>query len=465
MSTRRRLSARFACVVWAFALIGGCTGDEKIFDTEIVIQSVPASGAEVQINGQVYGVTPRTVRGLPPGPVLIDLTLEGYKRTYDTYEVPVQGAGSFTLMMPRLVGEVSIESTPSSASVYLEDGTPLGVTPLRNVQLPEGTHKIELRKDRYEPLTATLEVRADYKYTKPYKLEPRQSRIEVFSTPSSAFIYLNNRIQKEKTPARLPVTPGTYTVAVYAKGYIMAEQVITVEPASDANVSLSMKEGAVPPGMVLIPGGEFTMGMDEKSPDERPKRTLLVEAFYIDKYEVSNAQYKEVFPSHDVKKGQEDYPVTGLTWEQATEYAKLAGKRLPTEIEWEKAARGADGREYPWGNLWDPTLANINHGKPGNKLMPLGEFLGGASPYGCLDMSGNVYEWTSSWYSAYPGNTDIVKEYGQVYRVLRGGSYLKGPFEARSTARHYDLMANEREDYGLRCATDVAADSEGNAVK
>ncbi|HRK33586.1 MAG TPA: SUMF1/EgtB/PvdO family nonheme iron enzyme [Candidatus Hydrogenedentes bacterium] len=456
----------FASLICALALLNGCGSDDTIFNTEIVVESKPVSGAEVLINGQSYGTTPLPVRGLPPGPVLVELTLEGYKRIYDTYSVPDQGSATYTLNMARLVGEVTIESEPNSASVFLDDGTPLGVTPLRNLQFPEGTHTIELRKDRYEPLTATLEVRADYKYRKPYVLKPRQSQIVVFSTPSGAFIYLNNTIQKEKTPARLPVQPGTYTVAVYAKGYIMAEQVITVDPAADANVSLVLKEGAVPPGMLLIPGGEFTMGTEDRSPDERPRRVVHVEPFYMDKYEVTNAQFKEAFPEYVVKKGQEDYPETGVTWEQATEYAKLVGKRLPTEIEWEKAARGTDVREYPWGQIWDPTIVNVNTGKPGSRLYPVGHFRANASPYGCLDMAGSVYEWTSSWYSAYPGNTDIVKEYGQVFRVLRGGSFLKGQFEARCASRHYDVMTNSREDYGIRCAADVVEDGPpGSASK
>ena len=120
-----------------------------------------------------------------------------------------------------------------------------------------------------------------------------------------------------------------------------------------------------------------------------------------------------------------------------------------------RAARGEDAREYPWGNTWDPELANVNTGQLNLRALPVGKFRAGASPYGCLDMSGNVYEWTASWYDTYKGNTQIEKNYGQLFRVLRGGSFRTGQFEARCMTRRYDLVTNKREDYGFRCAADI----------
>lgn len=445
-----------ALVAAVLPLLSGCDGDDRVYNTELVINTAPEQGAEVKINGQVYDATPLRVRGLPPGNVFVDVSLDGFKRAYDTYEVPDNGAAEYTITMQRMVGEINIASEPDRASVYLDDGTPLGVTPIAGLKLPEGIHMIELRRESYEPLTEKIEVRADYKYSKHFALKPKESRIEVFSTPSSANIYLNNALQNERTPARIPIPPGTYTVGVYKGGYIMEEVVVNVEPAADANVSVVLKEGAVPVGMVLVPGGEFIMGTDDRSPDERPKRSVFVESFYMDKYEVTNAQFKEVFSAHTYPQGHDEYPVLDVTWEQATAYAKKVGKRLPTEEEWEKAARGAEGREYPWGDLWDPSLANVNTGQLNPRAVPVGKFIGGASPYGCMDMAGNAYEWTSSWYARYPGNDAIEKNYGQVFRVLRGGSYKAEPFDARCVRRWYDLNTNTREDYGFRCAVDVA---------
>lgn len=456
MTSRQGLRIGLVFAAFLIPMLVGCREKEPLFDTVIVVKSTPVDGAEVFINTEKYGVTPCSIRGLPPGPVLVEVTLEGYKRAYDTYRVPDHGSETFTLSMERLTGEVSIHSEPSQAEVYLNGRTFIGVTPITAYKLPAGTHTFELRKDKYEPYTATLDVQVGYKYSKRYDLTPRASRLEVYSSPSGASIWINNQIQREKTPARIVVRPGTYSVSVYTRGYVMAEEIVTVEPGGDAAVHLRMNEGTAPPGMLLVPGGEFVMGVDDRSPDERPKRTIYVEAFYIDKYEVTNEQFKAVFPTHVFAEGEENYPVAGVSWEEATAYAQRVKKRLPTEEEWEKAARGTDAREYPWGNLWDPNLANVRLPTTRQpKLTPVGEYLGGASPYGCLDMAGNVYEWTSSWYAAYPGNQDIKKEYGQVFRVLRGGSFDTAQFDARCARRHFDLMNAKRKDYGFRCAMDV----------
>ena len=443
------------CALGIVALIAGCQEKNPVFNTELVVETVPEPGAMVNINGQPYGKSPARILGLPPGPVLVEVNLDGFKRAYDTYTIPETGIKTASLAMERLVGTVTIESDPPRATVYLNDGTPFGTTPIVDYRLPEGKHTLEAHMDKYEPTTDTLVIRAGMNYSKLLTLKARGSQIEVFSTPTSASIYLNNVLQKEKTPYRIPVKPDVYTVGVYKSGYIQDEQVVEVKPASTTTVNLILKEGAVPQGMVLIPAGDFTLGTDDKSPDERPKQKIHVEAFYIDKYEVTNAEYKAVVSSHTYPENQDEYPVTGVTWEQATEFARLAKKRLPTEIEWEKAARGADAREYPWGDTWNPEFANINTGQLNLRALPVGKFRAGASPYGCLDMSGNVYEWTASWYSAYEGNTQIEKNYGQLFRVLRGGSFKTGQFEARCMTRRYDLVTNKREDYGFRCAADI----------
>lgn len=441
-------------------LAAGCGDDGgKTYDNRITIETVPEGGATVLIDGVPYGKTPVTVTGLAPGSALVEVSMERYKRAMATYQIPESGEATFRLAMAPLVGKLSILSNPPQAEVYLDGENFLGQTPLNEVEVPVGTHTYELRKERFFPLTGEIEIRADYKYTKVHELQPKPARIEVFSSPTGAQLWLNFRIQKEKTPTRLTVPPGTYTVTVYTPGYIMAEEVVTVEAGDEASVTLRMKEGNVPPGMVLIPEGEFIMGVDDRSPDERPQRKVFVKAFYIDKFEVTNFAYKLVFPEHTFPERKEMHPVTGISWEQATLYAKKVGKRLPTEIEWEKAARGTDGREYPWGNLWDPALANAG-GRLGAGTEEIGQYRAGASPYGVMDMAGNVFEWTESWYNAYPGNTVIEKEYGQVYRVLRGGSYRSSSFDVRCARRHYDLQTNARADYGFRCALDVGAEEQ-----
>jgi formylglycine-generating enzyme required for sulfatase activity len=314
------------------------------------------------------------------------------------------------------------------------------------------TYTVEL--ERYDPQEGEVEVEADYQYTRVHELVPSVATIEVISQPSGAAIWLNNRRIRERTPTRVPLKPGDYTVAVHSDGYIMSEKLITLGPAETKRVELTMKPGNAPAGMVLVPAGKFIFGDDEAAPDERPQSEVELKAFYIDKYEVTNAQFKEVFPDHKFEDGDELLPVTGVSYDEAIEYARALDRRLPTEMEWEKAARGTDGREYPWGDAYDRGRAAVERSKNSDPDK-VGSHLTGNSVYGCADMAGNAYEWTSDIYRAYEGNPDVTKEYGQSYRVLRGGSYLKSAYDARCARRHYDRPDAERVDYGFRCAKDV----------
>jgi iron(II)-dependent oxidoreductase len=197
--------------------------------------------------------------------------------------------------------------------------------------------------------------------------------------------------------------------------------------------------------MVFIPAGEFVMGSNGRplpegdgDPDEGPAHLVYVPGFWMDKYEVTNAQYSKyvrgthaVPPRHwkngDYPPVKTNHPVAYVDWFDANDYCHWAGRRLPSEEEWEKAARGTDGRHFPWGELFDFKKANtpqywlVKHEK--GDTMPVGSFENGKSPYGLYDMAGNVYEWTASWYKAYPGNRIENIHYGQKNKILRGGSW------------------------------------------
>jgi iron(II)-dependent oxidoreductase len=208
--------------------------------------------------------------------------------------------------------------------------------------------------------------------------------------------------------------------------------------------------------MILIPAGEFAMGTDGGAPDEMPRRAINLKAFYIDKFEVTNQDFAKVFASHTFDAALARFPAAGVSWVQAKAYAEATGKRLPTEAEWEKAARGDKALEYPWGNKFDTEYCNVI-GLGEVRPRRIGSYRQWGSPYGCMDMAGNIYEWVADWYDAYPGNTAVKTQYGQVYRVLRGGSFAtpNPEFAVRCAARHYDVHDAKREDYGFRCALDV----------
>ena len=225
--------------------------------------------------------------------------------------------------------------------------------------------------------------------------------------------------------------------------------------------------------MILIPAGEYIMGSTEGEGynDENPQITVLLDAFYIDRCEVSNAQYQQFMDAtghrapmywDDEKYNHPGQPVVGVTWHDANAYAKWSRKRIPTEAEWEKAARGTDGRMYPWGNEWDSLKCNSNIGADGYQYpAPVASFLGGASPYGVLDMAGNVWEWCADWYGSNYSGSPRKNPKGHDFsgeRVLRGGSW--------STTDHAYLRCANRnwfspdfgfDDAGFRCARDVTA--------
>lgn len=232
--------------------------------------------------------------------------------------------------------------------------------------------------------------------------------------------------------------------------------------------------GDAPNKMVLVPGGTFIMGSNDRLPDEGPRHSVSLNSYYIDIYEVTNLQYKKFndetrrrSPSHfrnrTFPEGKADHPVTYVSWEDANAYCIWAGKRLPSDQEWEKAARGEDGRIFPWGNEFDPLKANTplrwqQVGAFGDTT-PVGAFKDGASPYGVYDMSGNVWEWTASWYKAYPGNKVASESYGERYKTLKGGSWFDCSFyncgiSAPVFNRAFFSVHTKNDSFGFRCAKD-----------
>jgi formylglycine-generating enzyme required for sulfatase activity len=220
--------------------------------------------------------------------------------------------------------------------------------------------------------------------------------------------------------------------------------------------------------MLYVPGGTFQMGSAEGRSDEQPVHTVTLDGFWIDETEVTNAQYARCVaagmcsPPSELRSRTrdsyygdsqyDDYPVIWVSWDDATTYCQWAGGRLPTEAEWENAARGPDGRVYPWGN--DPpndTLANyaLNVGD----TTTVGSYPEGQSWVGAMDMAGNVLEWVNDWYGSYPSEprlNPIGPASGQV-RVLRGGSW-PGSGEIVRAANRHNLHPGDRYDHvGFRC--------------
>lgn len=218
---------------------------------------------------------------------------------------------------------------------------------------------------------------------------------------------------------------------------------------------------AVRADRVVVPAGPSKQGSTKGDEDERPERTVVVKAFAIDRTEVTRARYAacvvarrcKTVPASTAGRARPpddaELPVTGVSWADAQAYCRFAGGRLPTEVEWEKAARGSDGREYPWGDELDCARANWGNfdgegpcaGKNPGQPVRVGSYPTGASVYGALDLGGNVWEWVADKYEDDPGR-----------RVVRGGSccsYFVGP---RAANRNAWAPEHRDADLGFRCA-------------
>jgi formylglycine-generating enzyme required for sulfatase activity len=217
--------------------------------------------------------------------------------------------------------------------------------------------------------------------------------------------------------------------------------------------------------MVLIPESDVMIGSEPgKAPfdNETPRQKAHIAAFYIDKYEVTNEEYKRFcdatghsYPGNFVNgkypEGKGHRPVVMVSWVDAEAYTRWAGKRLPREYEWEVAAAGTSARNWPWGDFWDPKAANTLEASEG-EAADAGSHLGDISAYGVYDMAGNVSEWTADWYQPYPGNAIKEKEYGERFKIVRGGSFQESKEFARSRFRGHLPDVFRSTDLGFRCA-------------
>jgi formylglycine-generating enzyme required for sulfatase activity len=276
------------------------------------------------------------------------------------------------------------------------------------------------------------------------------------------------------------------------KGSVFTALLITLNLVASACPILS-EEGADGPSnlyadMVYVSAGSFTMGSDIGNKNEHPVHIVYLDAYYIDRYDVTNAQFAQFLSDgngsyynssmkitsngniYAVQPGYDSHPVVWVSWFGARAYCEWASKRLPTEAEWEKAARGTDARTYPWGEGIDGTRANYwKSGDPYDNFVPgttpVGYYNGlnsgtvdSPSPYGAYDMAGNVFEWVADWYSetyyssSPPSNPQGPSGGGG--RVMRGGAWNLYPYYLRSAVRYYFYPFGGHFLVGFRCARD-----------
>jgi serine/threonine protein kinase len=258
------------------------------------------------------------------------------------------------------------------------------------------------------------------------------------------------------TPNYTPTTTKTPTST--RKPSVTSMPTIALELGS---TQLRETDGMV---MVYVPEGFFTMGSNHENDEEKPEHEVYLDAFWIDKFEVSNAQYKLCVEANACTKPNPsnryehsyytDHPVVNVDWYQASAYCEWAGGRLPSEAEWEKAARGTGGNVYPWGSE-SPNCRLANYGNCVSDTTVVGTFPDGASYYGVMDMAGNVVEWVNDWwvfsYDLSITHNPIGPDSG-IYRVLRGGSWDNNDESIRTASRFRNYPGRRISDSsGFRC--------------
>jgi len=433
-------------------------------------------------------------------------------------------------------GSLEVRSEPAGAEVWL-DGKHVGAAPVYVRKLAPGRHALSVMYPAYVTFEEKVKI-AGGKETKILAvLQPKPGRLEVTTYPQGGEIWVDGKIVG-KTRWSGMVEAGEHDIVVNRAGFMPGRETATMPPDGRATVDVVLMQGttvSVPHGdeetirrtdrlfdwprkgeyeakdrapMVLVPAGDFLMGSPASDVHvyaiEKPAHTVFLAAFYIDRFEVPNALYRRFLD--DVEKNghracdrgepqTKDHtpgtlgfwgtewngarqPVMEVDWWDAAAYCAWAGKRLPTEAEWEKAARGADGRTYPWGkeppgafqqgNFYDRSGLYRNPEwtwiVPGYEdryawTAPVGSYPRGASPYGAEDMAGNVTEWVKDWFSErYYDESPRENPKGPLagkYRVLRGGSWNDTVWGLRVTDRLHFFPGYRVRFVGFRCAKDA----------
>ncbi|MBN2056325.1 SUMF1/EgtB/PvdO family nonheme iron enzyme [bacterium] len=299
-----------------------------------------------------------------------------------------------------------------------------------------------------------------------------------------------NSVQAMRTPrptllAALSIVLLMVAITLFARFVLDIEQVpfLSMQPVVDPTPVPVIRGG-----MILVPGGPFMMGSEHGTvgagKDEMPRHEVVLSPFYMDLHEVTVLKFCEFLndqpptssignwidldsPPRQIRRMKNmyvpesrtgSYPVVNVSWDGADAYARWVGKRLPTEAEWERAARGTDLRQWPWGNDDDPTRCNVME-SPLGQLMPVGSASGDISAIGCVDMGGSIMEWCHDYYSdtyyAFSEKEDPKGPISGSYRVLRGGSYKTTTVEARCAHRMFFKGNHMAEDIGFRCVRPV----------
>jgi formylglycine-generating enzyme required for sulfatase activity len=416
--------------------------------------------------------------------------------------VPAQG----TISSPHVekgeiapeAGYLVVEGNPKGSLVVIsgpkdfgENGKVETSMPFRSDAVPAGNYKVRVSYAGYDDFEKSVRVTADSTETIKVELVKSTGTLIIEGEPRGAKVEVKGPKGFSEVggiPVKLYDVPrGTYKVSVSRDGYENFSEDAEVQGGKQEIVKVNLKKrgsgkGAEAGDMVFIPAGEFWMGCSpsdsECYAEEKPYHKVYIDGYYINKYEVTVAEFEKCVNAGSCKKenyyskqekpdwacnlgdsAKENHPMNCVTWYGAKEFCEWTGKRLPTEAEWEKAARGGTDTKYPWGNEFKTGMANCDEGtcKDGYQTTsPVGSFK--ANGYGLFDMIGNVWEWVNDWYDekyyqSSPGKNPAGPSSSSL-KVLRGGSWddLTRLMRVSDRNRNYPDVRNDIN--GFRCAKD-----------
>jgi len=436
----------------------------------------PVAGARVVI-GDREAITDQDghfeVVGLPGGQYAVLTTKEGYDPILSAIVSVGEGEAKSVGVALFPQGTVSYPKDPMSTNQIDPNGAPTA----------EDAERLAREQGLSGKVVAAREVTLQGEYLVNYKVgeELRSAKIALHHAAWELTDEKGQVWNIVRACGNLAMAvPAGMTIPAQCVARASTAQLALVPPTDTPTPVLptDTPTPSAPPDMVYVPAGEFIMGSDDGASYEQPVHTVYLDAFYIDKTEVTNAQYRvcveagacnaPLDTTYYDNANYTQHPVVYVFWNDADAYCRWTGKRLPTEAEWEKAARGMDERKYPWGNTFDGERLNFcdrncefdwkDAGTDDGyaQTAPVGSFQAGASPCGALDMAGNVAEWVADWYDGdyynrSPSRNPPGPDSGPGW-VMRGGSWIDIVELVRSDARNFRPTYTDFS-IGFRCAT------------
>jgi len=484
----------------AFRLAANVTLSELVAQCVDVTSGAAISQAEVYLNGRYEGQTAADgwwrKGDMTPRQYLIEVESPRYVRFNRSVDLqPNEELTVVAKLERKQIGELIVSCDTPDAGVEIA-GRLVGKTDQNGrfylQSIDAGSYTVRVSHPQYLPAETTVKVEVWEQAYAPFQLEirPRRDLLELVKRTTGLLVE-RSRDSASSMMRTMRFFAGWVAQAlqrislrVYAgvAAAILVVTIVTLAPkwmserSEKEKVSPSPEPAplvapappppAPPEGMIYIPGGTFQMGYNMANGDLQsgPPHQVTVEPFFIDKFEVTIEAYLKNQNSTGLtgQTGQTEdrkYPMVNVTWREADSYCRSQGKRLPTEEEWEFAARGSDGRIYPWGNVFERGRANAAH--PSGDFSQVGSFPDGNSPFGVSDMSGNAMEWTDSDFKVYKGSRYRPSGCSEPCKVIRGGAYFDREEEATAVfRREYEpsILSRRRNAYavlGFRCAKEI----------